>query len=86
MKKPQWIVASVALLLTIALYALTQNNVFGHHPKKPTSIAVKESHEGHNHDNNNSTDTILNHAKESLSPEQITRINFLENSISGFIR
>ncbi len=83
MKKPQWIVATAVLLLTVTLYALTQNSVFGHHPKKiSSSSAVTDGHEGHDHGNNNQIDTILNHAKQTLSPTQVTRINFLENSIS----
>ncbi len=75
MKKPQWIVAGTALLLTFGLYALTQNQIFGYNLKKSvpnnsspaTSITI---------------DTILHHAKENLTAEQAARITVLENSIS----
>lgn len=80
MKKAQWITVGIALLLTAGLYALTQDQFFGHHPKT-TSAPAADSHEGHSHDNF-SIDTILHHAKENLTTEQVTRINFLENSIS----
>ena len=96
MKKPQWIVASVALLLTFTLYALTQDKLFGHHPKKASAAApaVADGHEGHDHAKGEahtdsegpsaalSIDTILNHAKEALSQSQRTRVSFLENSIT----
>jgi hypothetical protein len=50
MKKPQWITAGIALLLTVGLYALTQNQLFGFHPKKPAAaVASKGDHEGHAH-------------------------------------
>ena len=89
MKKPQWIVAGIAFLITVGLYAITQNLIFGHHPKKATTAAPKDDHKGHAHAEGEeheqgklTTDTILLHAKEALSQEQLTRINFLENSIS----
>ncbi|HZH95728.1 MAG TPA: tetratricopeptide repeat protein [Flavisolibacter sp.] len=90
MKKPQWITAGIALLLTLGLYALTQNQLFGYHPKKPAAaVASKGDHEGHAHAEGEgheetalSVDTILSHAKEALPPDQLTRINFLQNSIT----
>lgn len=74
MKKPQWIVAGAALLLTVLLFVLTQPQLFGTHPKKgaagppPAAQAV-------------AIDSILHHAKETLPPEQLTRVNFLESSL-----
>ncbi len=90
MKKPQWIAAGIAFLLTIGLYALTQDQLFGHHPKKATAAtAPKDEHEGHAHAEGEgheheglSIDTILVQAKKSLSPDQLTRLQFLENSIT----
>ncbi len=88
MKKPQWIVAATAFLLTVALYAATQDQLFGNHPKKPTADAApKDEHEGHAHAKGEehadlTIDTILFHAKEALPAEQLTRISFLENSIT----
>ena len=78
MKRQQWIFAGIALLLTIGLYAVTQDRLFGYHPKKATST---DPHEGHAHEEF-SVDTILFKAKATLNPEQLTRINFLESSIS----
>jgi tetratricopeptide (TPR) repeat protein len=76
MNKTQWIAAGTVLLLTACLYALTQDRIFGYHPKPVTtnqSAAVQTEL---------SVDSILFHARENISPEQRTRINFLENSIS----
>ena len=75
MKKPQWITACIALLAVTGLFALTQDVIFGYHPKKitaqtPSSGAIV------------TIDSILYHAKENLVPEQLTKLNFLENSIS----
>lgn len=82
MKRTQWIAVGLVLLLTIGLYALTQDQVFGHHPKSE-AVAEKDEHEGHAHSEGGlSIDTILFHAKEGLTPEQRTRISFLESSIS----
>ena len=78
MKRPQWIFAGIALLLTLGLYAITQDRLFGYHPKK---AATTDPHEGHAHEEF-SVDTILFKAKATLTPEQLTRINFLETSIS----
>ncbi len=75
MKKPQWITAVISLLLITGLFALTQDNIFGYHPKKigitgPSSVAVV------------TIDSILHHAKENLTSEQLSRLNFLENGIT----
>jgi tetratricopeptide (TPR) repeat protein len=86
MKKPQLITAGIAVFLTFALYAITQDKVFGNHPKTPTASQQADDHEGHNHapgeGHDLSIDTILHHAKENLTPEQATRISFLESSIT----
>ncbi|MEO6071152.1 MAG: tetratricopeptide repeat protein, partial [Chitinophagaceae bacterium] len=62
-------------LLTISLYALTQNNLFG--IKKRPAVPKVEGQTAIL-----SVDTILHHAKEALKPEQLQRIAFLENSIT----
>jgi tetratricopeptide (TPR) repeat protein len=76
MKRPQWIAASIAILLTISLYAITRDQLFGYHPKEgstaPTTAPQAQL----------SIDTILYHAKERLTDDQLTRIHFLESSIS----
>jgi tetratricopeptide (TPR) repeat protein len=74
MKKTQWAVIIAALIITIALYALTQNQLFGS-KKKPVETAAPVSQEL-------SVDTILYHAKENLDTAQRTRLSFLENGIS----
>ncbi len=74
MKKPQWITAGISFLLIIALFALTQDEVFGYHPKKITVVNPSAAII--------TIDTILHHAKENISSDQLTRLNFLENSIT----
>jgi tetratricopeptide (TPR) repeat protein len=72
------------------LFFVTQGQIFGAKQEAST-----ENHDGHNHapgddhahagtgsDAAISIDTILFHAKENLSPEQNTRLNFLEKSIT----
>jgi tetratricopeptide (TPR) repeat protein len=81
--KSQWITAGTALLLTLGLYAATQDAIFG---------ANKLSHEGHDHaaeapaaeaaSKPLSTDTVLGRARRTLSPERASRIAMLEASIT----
>lgn len=84
MNKSQWITAGVALLVTLGLYAATQDAVFG---------ANKLSHEGHDHEAEAPagagaavaalpTDTVLARARQTLRPEQAARIAMLEASIT----
>jgi len=75
MNRNQWIVFSSALLIAAVLYAASEKQFFGV-PKlnKPQpEIAVQSQF---------STDSVLYYAKKRLSTDQITRINFLEHSIS----
>ena len=76
MNRPQWITISIAFLLVIGLYAATQKQLFGERKRKP--VAVQASAE----QTPLSTDTILFHAKEALTQEQVSRLSQLENSIS----
>ncbi|HEU0111194.1 MAG TPA: hypothetical protein VFQ73_09980 [Flavisolibacter sp.] len=76
MKKPQWITIGIAILLVLGLYAATQKQLFGERNRAiPPSGVTAASPEI-------SIDSILFHAKENLSGEQVTRLNGLENSIS----
>lgn len=76
MNKPQWITAGIAILMVIGLYTATQKKIFGlREDKNPPAAAVADGP-------SLSTDSILYHAKEKLSPEQANRIGFLEKSIS----
>ena len=75
MNKPQWITAGIALFSLIGLYAATQHKLFGPTPAKKQDVHVAE--QGHF-----PTDSVLFYAKKNLTPEQVTRINFLEHSIS----
>lgn len=82
MKPTQWTAVGLVLLITIGLYAATQDQLFGNHPKKGSGPATDE-HAGHDHaEEDLSIDSILYHAKEKLTPEQVTRISFLESSVS----
>jgi tetratricopeptide (TPR) repeat protein len=74
-KRTQWIVAGAVLLLTLGIYAVTQDDIFGAKSKQtPAAASVQPG--------GITIDSILHHAKEALSPEQVARINFLENSIT----
>src|SRR4051812_41171125 len=75
MKRPQWIFAGIALIIVIGLYAATQKQIFG--PTKASQAKANLPAEA-----GLSIDTILFHSKEGLSREQVTRLNFLEHSIS----
>ena len=75
MKKNQWILAGLTFIAVIGLYAATQKKIFGlSENKKPAAHAGQ-------HDSF-SADSILLRAKEKLSAEQLTRLNFLEHSIT----
>jgi tetratricopeptide (TPR) repeat protein len=73
MNKTQWIIFGVAILITAVLYASSQKQFFGP-PKKHQFEASAQPQF--------STDSVLFYAKNRLTPEQITRINFLEHSIT----
>jgi tetratricopeptide (TPR) repeat protein len=75
MTKSQWITAGIALAIAIGLYAATEKQIFGppkihkNQPAPGAGVSV-------------SIDTILLHAKEKLSSDQVRRIALLEHSIS----
>lgn len=73
MKKPQWTVAGIVFLLTVGLFALTQDDIFG--AKKKTATAAPKT-------SSFSIESHMTHAREHLSAEQIARLDLLENSIS----
>jgi tetratricopeptide (TPR) repeat protein len=75
MNRNQWMIFGIALLIAAALYAASEKQFFGrpNTKKPPLEIATHSQF---------STDSVLYYAKKRLSPDQITRINFLENSIS----
>lgn len=76
MKRTQWIVFGFALLIAAALYAASEKQFFGPPKIKKTQFKIANSQSQF------STDSVLNHAKEHLSADQISRLNFLEHSIS----
>ncbi len=82
--KSQWITVAVSALLVTGLYAATQNKIFG---------ANQLSHEGHDHAPGEGheapaaagalpTDSVLARARKTLAPEQATRIQMMESSIT----
>ncbi|HEX2606618.1 MAG TPA: hypothetical protein VHK91_04525, partial [Flavisolibacter sp.] len=77
MNKPQWITLGIAVFLVCGIYAATQNKVFGE--KKRSAISAGEAH---SHSDAVTVDSILFHAKEGLTKEQVARLSELENSIS----
>src|SRR5215212_10522000 len=76
MNKAQWITAGIAILIVIGLYAATEKQIFGP-PKKTQSRQVEPTAGA-----TLSIDSILYHAKEKLSADQIKRLGLLEHSIS----
>jgi thioredoxin-like negative regulator of GroEL len=81
-KKSQWIVVAAAFGLVAVIYSF--GNITP--PKKKVKVdkaAVHSDDDGHNHGGGDiSIDTILNVVKNQLTPEQVVRLNTLENSIS----
>jgi tetratricopeptide (TPR) repeat protein len=75
MNKPQWIVLGAGILIVFALYAATEKHFFG--PPKTARPKFELSAQSEL-----STDSVLFHAKEHLTSDQATRLNFLEQSIS----
>jgi len=83
-KKPQLIVTGAALLLVFLIYFFGKT-VPDKNKKTETENIKQSADDGHEHGSDQSgisTDTILFLAKKSLSPEQVVRLNTLENSIS----
>jgi tetratricopeptide (TPR) repeat protein len=83
-KTPQWITIAVALLLTTGIYFFVRTV-----PSKKEGVAVQGIQhsvgDSHNHDEAQATitiDSILVLAKKKLTPQQVVRINTLENSIT----
>lgn len=76
MTKIQWSVFGIAILVAVGLYAASENQFFGK-PKisKAKSAIVNTQPEL-------SIDAILNQEKNHLTPEQITRLTFLEHGVS----
>jgi tetratricopeptide (TPR) repeat protein len=77
-KKPQWITIGSAALLVAVIF------IFGKTVPEKKTVASANTHQADKRPDaaGISTDTILNMAKAQLSPEQIVRLNTLENSIS----
>ena len=76
MKRTQWIIFGIALLIAAALFAASEKQFFGPPKTKKPQLELA------NQSSQLSADSVLYHAKQHLSADQITHINFLENSIS----
>jgi tetratricopeptide (TPR) repeat protein len=81
-KRPQLITIAIGLLLTAGIYFFARTT-----PKKKAIVATEQHGPGDGHDHGPaqpalSIDSILIAAKQQLTPEQVVRINTLENSIS----
>jgi tetratricopeptide (TPR) repeat protein len=75
MKKAQWITAVVTFILAIGLYAFTQKQFFGE-PKKPVLTKPAST------SSNITIDSFLTHVQSHLTPDQISRLNFLESKVN----
>lgn len=79
MKRPQWIVLSSAFLLTAVIY------LFGR--TVPVKNSANTVHIAGEDQSPVTIDTILAIAKKQLSPDQVVRVNTMENTISrGAVR
>jgi tetratricopeptide (TPR) repeat protein len=76
MNRNQWIIFSIALLIAAALYAASEKQFFGPPKVKKPQLEIA------NNQSQFSTDSVLHHAKQHLTADQLTRINFLEHTIS----
>jgi tetratricopeptide (TPR) repeat protein len=80
-KKPQWIIAGVALLAVIIIYFFGSTT-----PSKKQVVAETHTEDdGHHHEATSTvytTDSILNLARKQLNTEQVNRLALLENSIT----
>lgn len=76
MQKPQWVTVGIAFLLLIILYSATSKGLFGERKAKT------HTEDEHAHTTELTTDSILFYARKNLTPEQMERLNMLENSIS----
>lgn len=83
MNKSQWITICVAVLLTAGLFTATYGHVVG---DKKISVSAAKPNPGAASQGQAtaelSVDTILAHARQHLSSQQATRLEFLEHSIS----
>jgi tetratricopeptide (TPR) repeat protein len=75
MKRPQWITVGIAILLVAGLYAATSKKLFGPPVTKSHVTAASPV-------SSFSIDSMVAHAKTHLTPEQATRLNFLEHTIT----
>ena len=79
MKRAQWITLGIAVLVTGSIYLFARKVP----PKKHIVAEQHSEDDGHDHGSGSvSIDSILNIARKQLSPEQVLRLNQLENSIS----
>ena len=75
MRKPQWIIIGIAIIAVALIY------LFGR--TTPLKKQITSANSGVQPDKaGDLTDTILNMAKSRIKPEQVIRLNTLENSIS----
>jgi tetratricopeptide (TPR) repeat protein len=75
MNRNQWIIFGIALLIAAALYAASEKQFFGPPKIKKPQVEIANSAPF-------STDSVLYYAKKRLSANEVTRLNFLEHSIS----
>ena len=76
MNRAQWSIVIASILLVVVLYAATKNQFFGERKAKVETPGVNQQPQ------ELTTDSILFYSKQNLTPEQIARLNQLENSIS----
>ncbi len=78
MKKPQWITVGIAIILVAGIFKFGKTLPS---KKKVNTTTGSSATEEHSHPEL-TIDTFLILAKKNLSPEQVVRVNTIENSIS----
>src|SRR3712207_871322 len=74
--------AGALLLLVLGVYAATADSIFGNHPKVSTA-ATAAAASNQAHAGELSIDSLLLRAQDRLTPQQKTRLNFLEASLQS---
>ncbi len=80
MSRSQWYIIGVAVFLVLGLYAATQSQFFGVKTPVSKNLSIVAPQVGQ--PAGLTIDSILFHAKEPLTPQQINRLSQLENAVT----
>jgi tetratricopeptide (TPR) repeat protein len=77
MNRSQWLLIGAVFFLTVGLFALSYNQIFGYHPK----LGADPSHDDHQHEL--SIDTLLVQAKKDLPSSLQVRADAIQAEIAS---